>query len=135
MIHRQAHARPAGQLGREGKVEPHQLPAEDHGGGAEPRAPSVYEEFVGVGRQPFPIHSVCFSSSTTRRACEGRALHPRGSLEANTGELFASGIRSRTPCSAGLPTLVQACSITYGRAIFTTCPSSGEQKEKEDRTY
>ena len=37
----------------------------------------------------------------------------------------------------GLPTLIyarsQACPITFGRAKFTTCPPSDEEKEKEDR--
>ena len=60
--------------------------------------------------------------STARRACKGRALRPHISLEANTGELFASGFQFKTPYSAELPTFIHV--------ISQACPLSEEPKKK-----
>ena len=57
--------RSAGQLGREGEARPHQLVAQDHEEGVQPRAPSICEESTEAGRQSFPIYSACSSPSIT----------------------------------------------------------------------
>ena len=73
-----------------------------------------------------------------RNLHESTTFHHCGSPKADIGELFISGICSRTFCSAGLPTVVrarsQACLVTFGRARFTTCPRAVKKKKKKKKT-
>ena len=89
------------------------------------RALSVCEESAGVGCQSFPVPNVCYSSSTTHRACQGQELCPYGPPKANTGELFTSGFCSRPPCSARLP--------TFGSTISQAYPQAAKEKRRKTK--
>ena len=109
----------ASQLGGESEAGSLSPVVRDHREEAPSRASSICKELAEFGRQSFPQHSACSSSSFAQRGRQGRAFYSRGPSEVTARRLYLG----RVPCPTRLS--------NFGRAEPQACPPSGEKEEEE----